>query len=408
MQFSSLFPSHASRLFTTARQLRHSIACAKSTQLRDFPAHHLPRLATIAIATVTALVFYCSNAQLAQAATSDTAYVAPLRIVSTPNPNVFPLLLAMSRNHSLPVSLVPVATGTDIINVFSAGQADALLSMTYTAAQDVVSGKIPQLQLVQVNFWRGFWMLAPKTDNISEFSQLYGKGILASGPTAGGKGSGPDLIFQAALKRVGMPPTDFKICYLGVMQAAPMVINQQLLSSNSACDPSYRIPATAISMVEPAASGMVLDSRMSSGGVSLGKAIDMQTLFTGYTAWPATQLPHGGVSVLSRVLANPSSLAVTKTVLKAYRDAANDIMAARGRPLIMMSIVHTISAGIKTYYGQYGMSIPGPVIISALRSGDLIYRTDLSLPTIQPNLSAFLTEVVGTPPPASFYHPLGQ
>ena len=93
-------------------------------------------------------------------------------------------------------------------------------------------------------------------------------------------------------------------------------------------------------------------------------------------------------------------------MLKAYRDAANDIMAARGHPFIMMSIVRAISAGITTYYGQYGMSIPGPVIISALRSGDLVYRTDLPLPAIQPNLSAFLTEVVGTPPPASFYHSL--
>ncbi|HQT25472.1 MAG TPA: hypothetical protein PLK99_02590, partial [Burkholderiales bacterium] len=73
------------------------------------------------------------------------AISTPLRVVSTPNPNVFPLLLAMSENPGLPVTLVPVATGNDIVNAFSSGLGDALLSMTYAAAQDVVTGKVPRL-----------------------------------------------------------------------------------------------------------------------------------------------------------------------------------------------------------------------------------------------------------------------
>ncbi|MHB0990215.1 MAG: substrate-binding domain-containing protein [Burkholderiales bacterium] len=331
---------------------------------------------------------------------------APLRIVATPNPNVFPLLLAMSRNPDLPVRLVPVATGSDAVDVFSAGKADALLSMTYAAAQDVVTHQIPQLQLVEVDFWRGFWMLAPQSANISRFSQLAAQGVLVSGPTSGGKGGGPDLIFQAAIKRANMSPANFRLCYLAVMQAAPIMTRQQPMNSNAACASGLNVAPAAISMVEPAASGMVMDSHMSPGSTTLAKAIDMQTLFTGYTSWPANQLPHGGVSVLKSVLDSPSRLAVTQTVLKAYRDAADRIMAAKGHPFAMMSIAHAISAGIATYYGQYGMSLPGPVLIASLRSGDLIYRTDLPLPAIQPDLSAFLAEVVGTSPPAAFYRPL--
>ncbi|HQT26473.1 MAG TPA: hypothetical protein PLK99_07740, partial [Burkholderiales bacterium] len=165
----------------------------------------------------------------------------------------------------------------------------------------------------------------------------------------------------------------------------------------------------AISLVEPAASGLVLESGMPThSGVRLGKAISFQELFTGYDAWPAGQLPHGGVSILGNVLQDPARMQEIGIVLQAYRSAADAIMAARGRPLAMMRIAKAISDGISTYYGQYGLSIPAIAIVSALRSGDFIYRTDLPLDRIQPDLSAFLNEVVGTSVPASFYHPLGS
>ena len=230
--------------------------------------------------------------------------VTPLRVVSTPNPNVFPLLLAMKQNPQLPVSLVPVGTGSDIVNAFSSGQGDALLSMTYTAAQDVTSGKIPQLELVSVNFWRGFWILAPKSAQISQFSQLANDGVLIAGPTAGGKGGGPDLIFQAAARQAGMGASSFNLCYLPVMQAAPMMVQQQPMNSNSACASTDSMAPTGISLVEPAATGLVMQSKMStaSNAVAINKAIDVQTLFTDYNAWPHTELPHGGMSVLASVL----------------------------------------------------------------------------------------------------------
>ena len=333
--------------------------------------------------------------------------VAPLRVVATPNPNVFPLLLALAQDPNLPVSLVPVASGGDIVNTFNSGHGDALLSMTYTAAQDVVTGQIPQLQLVDVDFWSGFWMLAPKSAGITQFSQLAGKGVLVSGPTSGGKGGGPDLIFQAAARRAGLSASSFDLCYLPVMQAVPMILQQQAMNSNTACASGEAMAPTAISLVDPAATGLVMQSTTSTSiSGPMVKAISFQTLFTGYTAWPQTQLPHGGVSILSTVLNDSSRQQEVQAVLAAYRAAADAIMAAKGHPAAMSQITNSISSGITTYYGQYGLSLPAPVIAAALTSGDLVYRTDLSLSSVQADLSAFLAEVVGATPPASFFHPI--
>ncbi len=342
------------------------------------------------------------------ASTSTTA-VAALRLVATPNPNVFPLLLALARNPALPAKLVPIADGSEIDTQFAAGNGDALLAMTYTAAKKVISGKVPQLQLVQVNDWRGFWMIAPQSASVTQFSQLVGKGVLVSGPTSGGKGGGPDLIFQAALRRAGQSIGDFKVCYLPVMQAAPMMAQQLPMNSNPACDPSFNFAPTAISLVEPAATGLVMQTLLptsSSANVPLARAIDIQSLFTGYTAWPQNQLPHGGVAVLSTVLDNPERLATTQVVLQAYSAAAAEIMAARSNPQALQQVAQIIAAGITTYYGAYGLSLPAPVIAAALAQQELVFRTDLPLAAIQGDLNAFLTEVVGSAPPASFYRSL--
>jgi len=361
-------------------------------------------------AALTAVLTACGGGggPLAATSTSAVASVAPLRFVATPNPNVFPLLLALARNPTLPAKLVPIADGSQIATQFSAGNGDALLAMTYTAAKQVITGKVPQLQLVQVNDWRGFWMISPQSAGITQFAQLVGKGVLVSGPTSGGQGGGPDLIFQAALRRAGQSIGNFKVCYLPVMQAAPMMAQQLPMNSNPACDPSFNVAPTAISLVEPAATGLVMQTRLpgSSANAPLARAFDIQTLFTGYTAWPQSQLPHGGVAVLSTVLNEPARLAETQMVLQAYSAAADEIMAARSNPQALQQVAQIISAGITTYYGSYGLSLPAPVIAAALTQQELVFRTDLSLTSIQSDLNAFLTEVVGSAPPTSFYRSL--
>ena len=55
------------------------------------------------------LVLFCTHA-LAQ---------DKLRIAATPNPNIFPLLVALAEDPTLPVEIVPVANGADIDAAFS-------------------------------------------------------------------------------------------------------------------------------------------------------------------------------------------------------------------------------------------------------------------------------------------------
>jgi hypothetical protein len=339
---------------------------------------------------------------------SSTPPLAPIKITGTPNPNVFPLLLAMARNPQLPVSLLPVADSAGIDTAFNTGGADALLSMTYTAAQKVTSGKIPGLQLISVNLWRGFWGVSPTAQAITRFAQLAGKGIIVSGPTSGGKGGGPDMIFQAAVTRAGFTPSQFSICYLPVLEGAAMMAQQTLMSSNAKCDPTFNMPASAISLVEPAATGLVLQTLLPATpgappATPLGKAIDFQALFAGYTAWPSTQLPHGGLSVLKVVSDDPARAAALTQVRTAYTAAVDEINLALTNPVQLAQISSIISAGITTYYGQYGLTLPAPVIGAALLQKELVFRSDLTTAAVLNDLSLFVNEVTKAVVPATFY-----
>ena len=372
------------------------------------PLNTLQRASRLALITLAvALGTTACGGGGGAASTAAAPSAATLNVVSTPNPNVFPLLLALAANPALPVKLLAVASSGDAAGDLAAGSADALLSMTYTAAQDVSNASVPDLELVSVNFWSGFWMVAPASAHITQFSQLAGAGVLVSGPTSGGKGGGPDLIFQAAARRAGLSASSFQLCYLPVMQAAPMILQQQAMNSNSACNSGDTSAPLAISLVEPAATGLVIDSTSSApASGTLTKAIDFQSLFSGYSAWPSSQLPHGGMSVRAPALADATKAASVQTVLAAYRSAVDSIMAAKGNPAASLQIANTLSAGITTYYGQFGLSLPAAAIAAALNNGGMVFRTDLAIGAIQPDLTSFLTEVVGTTPPASFFHPL--
>jgi hypothetical protein len=373
-----------------------------------------PILQSFLLATATSLLTACGGGSSADPMIdtaaqppADRITSQPIRVVATPNPNVFPLLLAMARQPTMPAVLVPIADGAQIDSTFAAGQGDALLAMTYTMAKKVTTGKVADLQLLRVNLWRGFSELTLSSASITNFSQLLGKGLLVSGPTSGGKGGGPDLIFQAALRRAGYSVADFKVCYLPVMQAAPMIAEQQKMNTNQACDPSFDFAPAAISLVEPAATGLVMQTLMptSANAVPLARSIDFQALFTGYGAWPASQLPHGGLAALGTVLADATRQATMRSVLSAYDAAVAEIAAAT--PAQRIQIAQIVSAGITKYYGNLGLDLPAPVIAAALASGELVIRSDLTLTTIQADLDRFLTEVVGSSPPAKFYRAQG-
>lgn len=321
-----------------------------------------------------------------------------LRIAATPNPNIFPLLVALAEDPALPVEIVPVANGADIDAAFSDGKADALLAMTYTIADKVTAKKVPDLRLVFVGLWKGFSEVTYEQDHVKSFGDLQGKGLIVSGPAGGGKNGGPDLIFQAALKRSGMKMSDVHVCYLPVMEAVKQLNSHKPLNSNPQCDPALTMPASGISLVEPATTGIVMQGMMHMQGMERG--FSFQPLFTGYTAWPEDQLPHGGFAVLGRVLDDPEKKLVFDQVLAAYKKSATEINQARA--FRAMRIAREISSGIKQYFQPYKLELPAPVVRIAMMQGNLLFRADAP-DTIQDDLNRFLTEVVGTAPPKNFY-----
>lgn len=324
-----------------------------------------------------------------------------LRILATPNPNIFPLLVAMADDPSLPVEIVPVADNAGIDTALNAGKADALLSMTYTAAQKATSGNMPDLRLVYVGLWKGFSEVTYKADGIRGFGQLRGKGVIVSWPVGGGKEGGPDMIFRAALKRAGMSVADLNICYLPVMEASKLLKDHALLNTNPHCDAAFAFPASGISLIEPAATGMIMQGMMSLASASgMERGIEFQPLFTGYRAWPNDQLPHGGLSVMGRVLDDPVQAKNLAVVLAAYKKSVDKMNHARGFGLI--SVSGSISDGMAHYFGQYKIEAPRMVIMAALRNGQLMFRSDAPV-SVQKDLNLFLTEVVGTSPPEKFY-----
>ena len=314
----------------------------------------------------------------------------PLQIVSTPNPNVFPLLVALHDHPDLPVRLIPVRNNADIDLAFEQG-ADGLLAMTYAIAQKASDGRVPDLALAGVYFWRGFFEMT--LTEAHSFKELKGKGLIVSGPVSGGSGGAPDMLFRAALAREGMTAGDFSICYLPVMQGVKLLESGKPMDSNAACQST--VPAAGILLVEPASSGLKLESSMPlSSAKNLQRGIDIQKLFSGYREWQSDELPHGGFAIRRSSLKDPAKKMQYAAFLQAYREAIDKINHADG-VLSRIGLGHTISNGMDQYFGRYQMSLPAVVVANAIGNGEMRFRNDYTINSIQSDLTGFLQEVLG-------------
>jgi hypothetical protein len=323
----------------------------------------------------------------------------PLQIVATPNPNVFPLLIALEENPDLPVHLIPVPDGNGIDDAFKKG-ADGVLAMTYASAQEAVSGKVPDLELQGVYFWRGFFEIT--IPDVHSLAELRGKGLIVSGPTSGPNGGAPDRFFQAALWRAGLFPEDFNVCYLSIKKGVDLLESGKPMNSEKVCNGTDS--AAGILLVEPASSGLLMKSSFSLfSDQKLHRGIDMQKLFTGYKSWNADELPHGGFAIRRSALANPVKKAQMEAFIKAYRAAIDRINAADDL-FSRLRISWIISRGMKKYYGQYEINPSILAISKSMGNGEMRFRNDRPVSKMRADLDKFLKEVlsVQTIPPA-FY-----
>lgn len=328
---------------------------------------------------------------LASAATSQAVNIA-----ATPNPHAFPLVLAMSLDPLLPVKLLAVAESREFDGLLASGQADAMLAMTYIAAQKRLSGTVADLRLHTITTWRGFFQVA--IPDIRSLRDLKGRTTIVSGPVGPGRGGGGDLIFQAAARRQGLDPSrDMHVEYLPVAQGAMRVLAGQ---------------AAAITIPSPGSTGLVMRSRMgrpagmagqgaadkpTAGGPPMLSAIDLQEVFSGFHSFPDKQLPLGGFHATERALANRDKRRTLDRVTRAYGEAAEKLMSQPDRYAPM------VASAYPGFFGHIGAGNPsGPILARSLRAGDLVYRN--ARPTIagRKDLAAWLEEIVGKPIPAGF------
>ena len=310
-------------------------------------------------------------------------------IVTTPNPHVFPFLLAMILEPDLPVRLLPIAEAADADSRFAAGEADAMLAMTYMGARKRMSGAIPDLRLHTVTTWRGFFEVTG--EGVRSFADLRGKTVVVSGPLGSGRGGGGDVIFQAAARRQGVDPSrDLAVEYLPASQGVERVASGQV---------------AGITLPSPGNTGLVMRSRMAQkpvGGammrmlgrsgpsVPLASSIDFQQIFSGFGSFPAGQLPIGGLHVSERSLAREDKRAKMERIAQAYRRAAGRLAADPSRH------AGQIVEAFEGHFKALGSATPPATLISrSIEAGDLVYRGDIPVDAVREDLSAWLDEVIG-------------
>ncbi|UOB18122.1 ABC transporter substrate-binding protein [Abyssalbus ytuae] len=304
-------------------------------------------------------------------------YEETLKVVSPPNPNVFPLLLAMSDYPHLNIELIPVDGGSAVPPALENGTAEVTTIYSYIMANHVVTESAPDLRLAAVTLWSNFYIVSHP--DISSFDDLVGKKLIISGPNGPGENGAPGKIIRAALKREGLEPgVDLTVEYL------PLSEGLETVSSGN---------ADAILLAEPAATGFALQSFMENNDLEI--TINLQETFTGYNQWDENELPLGGIGVIDAVLNNEQKKKQFDEFVKAYRESCNKIMQGNMEDLMV------ISQGL---YTEFGFQLPAPIILRSVNEGRLVFKPGIELASIQPDLDSFISEIIGSSPGEEFYY----
>lgn len=325
-----------------------------------------------------------------------------IRIVSTPNPSLFPMLVALAQNPNLPVEIIPVSGSSTIDSNLSAGIGDGLLSMTYVSAKKSTTGSIPQMKLKSVNYFSGYMLLTRTSDGITNINELIGKNILISGPVGSGENGGPDIFFQAYLAEQNLSTTDFKMFYLPLNDGVAAVMNQTPLDDGDGNTLNDK-PADAYLLVEPAATGMAMNTN-ASGIEAYEISINLQNGFPSFSSWSNEQLPLGGFSLVKDFNDNVNNSEIIDLVVEKYNEGAKAIMEAYTIQ-DQREYANIISNGIHTYYSKYDLTVPVPVIVAALNNinGGLVYKHNVDINEIYIDFNNVLESIVNNDIDEDFY-----
>ena len=344
-------------------------------------------IATAKCFLITAVLLF------AQQGWAQTLPTQSIRIVATPNPNVFPLLLALKRHPELPVTLIAVGDGKGIESAFAEQNADAVAAMTPTIASKVMSGSIPAMHIVAVSLWRGFTAIIVADETVHKLSDLRGKGFILSGPTTGGRGGGPELLFKAALARVGVKQSDIKLCYSPIKIGVQYLLQHTAQTGDPNCDADISTSISGILAVEPAVSGIIMMSHLPFKS-KVTSVIKIESIFSGFNSWPSDQLPLGGIGVRIATLEDKSRTEDLARLISKYYEAIDEINNARNNVITLSSISREISDEFEEKFINLNIKLPWIPLMSSLKEGDLRYRNDLSLKDTHHEIKLFLEEIL--------------
>lgn len=295
--------------------------------------------------------------------------VTNVTIASPSNPHVFPLLLAIHLDPSLPVSLRPVIESKDADVMLASGEAHGVLAMSYIGARKRVSGIVPDLRLVAPCYWRGFFQVCH--GKVQTLGDLAGKDVVISGPAAPGRGGGGDVLFRAATRIAGLDADrDFKLHYMPMLAGVESMLKKQ---------------SVAITLPSPGSSGLMTRLGMS-GDAS---AIDLQTVFGGDGAFGKGRLPLGGLHLTERAMRNSQLSPVLRRLEEAYLAAGDELMrnATEYAPVV--------TKAFQQAFQSIGAPQPMPgVLVRAIASGELVFGRGPGLRSVQDDTLSWLERVL--------------
>lgn len=285
-----------------------------------------------------------------------------LRIVSPPNPNSLPLIVALDMaEEEMEISFLPVPGVPEIVAALSADDADVALFFSASGATFYQDGTLPDLRMWSINVWRALYLVADPA--IAGYDDLAGGTILASFP-----GGAPDLVMRASMTGAGFDPdADFTLQYMPAAQA------RQLLIAGD---------GDAALLPEPTVTQTI--RRAQADNLPLAPVIDLQAGF-GAAAWDEGLAPLGAVFTLADASEDDETAAAVARFTTLYAAACDRIMR---EPEVVAPI---ISEGFDRYFGA---DLPPEVIVEAVESGRLAFDTR-PVADLRPDLDAFLASVTG-------------
>lgn len=321
------------------------------------------------------------------------AQSAQLRVVATPNPAVFALLLALERDPGLAVRLLPAADGQGMLAALDAGEADAMVAMLATEARLLVGHPLPGAQISDVWLWRGFSVASTRDSGIASVDGLRGKGLLVAGPLSGGRDGGPDLMLQAGLRHQGVEMTEIRTCYMPVRDAVDWYTRQKNLGDHANCEPDKDLPPSALLLTEPATTALAMMGSLP-GRAATGARLPLETMFPTYGSWARDELPLGGMAVLGRA-GDPQRAGRLAQLRLGVEHAIQEISVAKGDLIASMQVARAIAKQFDQVFGPMKLEMPTLALAKALYQGGLVYRSDRSIGLMQDDLGRWLADVLG-------------